>query len=253
MGILAPIQVVSSGVAAGRGPRGGSPWSRHIVRRSLGLLRCLVSLLMAISWAAPASAAKAVNDSGLSHERFENRNLESKLGSNPARPSGEFDIRKGQVRTGGRAQALLRWQGVRALVDQQELSLDFVDTQLRPLQGSLPYYQISLDPRGRRLLLSFPGLGSAVDESTFRREVARLKLVGVPWRAAGVRVDPADSTLVIWLEIAEAPSTSEALEATLRIREVASGLRIAWNPSGASLRTLEKSQNGQIQNGKIQN
>jgi len=193
-------------------------------------------------WTTPAISAispKSANDAVVGGGRSESRTSDASQG----KLSEDIEIRNGQVRTGGRAQALLRWQGVRALLDQRELSLDFVDTQLRPLKGSLPYYQVSLDARGRRLLLSFPGLGSAVDESRFRREVARLKLVGVPWSAAGVRVDPADSTLVIWLEIGEAANLAEATvaqgarnasEPRLRLREVESGLRIALISAGAA-------------------
>jgi len=247
MGILAAIQLISSSVASGGRSRGGLLCcARKLVGRSWlslyglvgGLFGGLVGVLTVAVWATPAISAisaSSADDAAVGRGRFANRTSNSDHG----KLSEDFEIRKGQIRSGGRAQALLRWQGVRALLDQRELSLDFVDTQLRPLKGSLPYYQVSLDARGRRLLLSFPGLGLAVDESIFRREVARLKLVGVPWSAAGLRVDPADSTLVIWLEIGEAANMAEATgardatDSILRLREVESGLRIVLSPAKA--------------------
>lgn len=172
---------------------------------------------------------------------------------NPRENSREnpINLRNGEVRIGGRAQALLRWQDVRALVDRQELSFEFVNTQLKSLQGDLPYYQVSLDARGERLLLSFPGLGVAVDESVFRREVARLKMAGVPLRAAGIRVDPADSTLVIWIEMqasrdlgvssAVRPSSAAQL---IQMRESNSSLRIAWPTRTLSSKAASTSKVG---------
>ncbi len=214
MGILAPIQMKSLSVAE------SLPTRCHGVRIRLRIFLLVAALVGPYN--ALASPARS--------------EIRPQAGHKSLGRGTPVELRKGEVHSGGRAQALLRWQGVSALVDQQELKFDFVDTQLRPLRGSLPYYQASLDRQGRRLLLSFPGLGSAVDESTFRREVARLKLVGVPWQAAGIRVDPADSTLVIWLELADSQvrGRNNPQEASLKLMEMDSSLRIAWTTENSS-------------------